>query len=274
MYLVFTTNYFPWLTIIVVFPIFAGSLIFFLPHRGNKKIRWYTIFICILELLLTTYAFGYHFQLDDPLIQFSEDYKWIHFFDFDWRLGIDGLSIGSILLTGFITTLATLAGRPVTRDSRLFHFLMLTMYSGQIGLFSSRDLLFFFIMWELELISVYLLLSMWGGRKRLYSATKFILYTAGGSIFLLIGVLGISLYGSNEPTLNLETLVNQPYPVALEIIFYLVFMIAFAVKSPIIPLHTWLPDTHGEAHYSTCMLLAGILLKMGAYGVIRINMEL
>nr|YP_010504049.1 NADH-plastoquinone oxidoreductase subunit 4 [Chrysosplenium hydrocotylifolium]UXE32598.1 NADH-plastoquinone oxidoreductase subunit 4 [Chrysosplenium hydrocotylifolium] len=274
MYLVFTTNYFPWLTIIVVFPIFAGSLIFFLPHRGNKIIRWYTVCICILELLLTTYAFGYHFQLDDPLIQFSEGYKWIHFFDFDWRLGIDGLSIGPILLTGFITTLATLAGRPVTRDSRLFHFLMLTMYSGQIGLFSSRDLLLFFIMWELELIPVYLLLSMWGGRKRLYSATKFILYTAGGSIFLLIGVLGISLYGSNEPTLNLETLVNQPYPLALEIIFYLVFLIAFAVKSPIIPLHTWLPDTHGEAHYSTCMLLAGILLKMGAYGLIRINMEL
>nr|YP_010017307.1 NADH-plastoquinone oxidoreductase subunit 4 [Lagerstroemia balansae]QOJ46201.1 NADH-plastoquinone oxidoreductase subunit 4 [Lagerstroemia balansae] len=272
-YLVFTTNYFPWLTIIVVFPILAGSFIFFLPHRGNKVIRWYTICICILELLLTTYTFCSHFQLDDPLTQLAEDYKWINFFDFYWRLGIDGLSIGPILLTGFITTLATLAARPITRDSRLFHFLMLAMYSGQIGLFSSRDLLLFFIMWELELIPVYLLLSMWGGKKRLYSATKFILYTAGGSIFLLIGVLGIGLYGSNEPTLNYETLANQSYPAALEIIFYIGFLIAFAVKSPIIPLHTWLPDTHGEAHYSTCMLLAGILLKMGAYGLVRINME-
>ena len=189
-------------------------------------------------------------------------------------MGIDGLSIGTILLTGFITTLATLAAFPVTRDSRLFHFLMLAMYSGQIGSFSSRDLLLFFIMWELELIPVYLLLAMWGGKKRLYSATKFILYTAGSSIFLLIGVLGISLYGSNEPTLNLELLANQSYPVTLEILFYIGFLIAFAVKSPIIPLHTWLPDTHGEAHYSTCMLLAGILLKMGAYGLVRINMEL
>lgn len=273
-YLVFTMNYFPWLTIIVVFPIFAGSLIFFLPHKGNRVIRWYTICICILELLLTTYAFCYHFQSDDPLIQLVEDYKWINFFDFHWRLGIDGLSIGPILLTGFITTLATLAAWPVTRDSRLFHFLMLAMYSGQIGLFSSRDLLLFFIMWELELIPVYLLLCMWGGKKRLYSATKFILYTAGGSVFLLMGVLGVALYGSNEPTLNFETLVNQSYPVVLEIIFYIGFFIAFAVKLPIIPLHTWLPDTHGEAHYSTCMLLAGILLKMGAYGLIRINMEL
>nr|YP_004769679.1 NADH-plastoquinone oxidoreductase subunit 4 [Spirodela polyrhiza] len=229
--------------------------------------------ICLLELLIMTYVFCYHFQLDDPLIQFEDDFKWINIFDFHWRLGIDGLSIGPILLTGFITTLATLAAWPVTRDSRLFHFLMLAMYSGQIGLFSSRDLLLFFMMWELELIPVYLLLSMWGGKKRLYSATKFILYTAGGSIFLLIGVLGMGLYGSNEPTLNFETLGNQSYPLALEILLYFGFLIAFAVKSPIIPLHTWLPDTHGEAHYSTCMLLAGILLKMGAYGLIRINME-
>nr|YP_009680064.1 NADH dehydrogenase subunit 4 [Saurauia tristyla]QDP13808.1 NADH dehydrogenase subunit 4 [Saurauia tristyla] len=267
-------NFFPWLTIIVVLPIFAGSLIFFLPHRGNRSIRWYTLCICILELLLMTYTFCYHFQSDDPLIQLVENYKWIQFFDFHWRLGIDGLSIGPILLTGFITTLATLAAWPVTRDSRLFHFLMLAMYSGQIGSFSSRDLLLFFIMWELELIPVYLLLSMWGGKKRLYSATKFILYTAGGSVFLLLGVLGVGLYSFNEPTLNFETLANQSYPVALEILFYIGFFIAFAVKLPIIPLHTWLPDTHGEAHYSTCMLLAGILLKMGAYGLVRINMEL
>ena len=88
-----------------------------------------------------------------------------------------------------------------------------------------------------------------------------------------MGILGICLYGSNKPTFNFETLINRSYPVALEIIFYTAFLISFAVKSPIIPLHTWLPDTHGEAHYSTCMLLAGILLKMGAYGLVRINME-
>ncbi|KAH0439901.1 hypothetical protein IEQ34_023440 [Dendrobium chrysotoxum] len=179
-----------------------------------------------------TYVFCYHFQLDDPLIQLKEDSKWINLFDFHWRLGTDGLSIGPILLTGFLTTLATLAAWPVTRNPRFFYFLMLAMYSGQIGSFSSRDLLLFFIMWELEFIPVYLLLS---GKKRLYSATKFLLCTAGGSIFLLIGVL------------------------ALEIILYFGFLIAYAVKSPMIPLHTWLPDTHGEAHYSTCMLLAGIL---------------
>ncbi|KAL5642902.1 hypothetical protein ACJX0J_003527 [Zea mays] len=244
----FIMSYFPWLTILVVLPIFAGSLIFFLPHKGNKIVRWYTIAICLLEFLLMTYAFCYHFQLEDPLIQLKEDSKWIDVFDFHWRLGIDGLSLGSILLTGFITTLATLAAWPVTRNSQLFYFLMLAMYSGQIGLFSSRDLLLFFIMWELELIPVYLLLSIY----QVY----------------------FGLYGSNEPGLDLERLINQSYPTTLEILLYFGFLIAYAVKLPIIPLHTGLPDTHGEAHYSTCMLLAGILLKMGAYGLIRVNMEL
>ncbi|CAM6042376.1 unnamed protein product [Sphagnum compactum] len=129
-------------------------------------------------------------------------------------------------------------------------------------------------MWELELIPVYLFLSMWGGKRRLYAATKFILYTAGGFIFILIGALTMGLYGSNEPTLDFQILANKSYPTELEIILYLSFSVAYAVKLPIIPFHTWLPDTHGEAHYSTCMLLAGILLKMGGYGIIRINMEL
>ncbi|XBJ24854.1 hypothetical protein VPH35_002638 [Triticum aestivum] len=197
-----------------------------------------------------TYAFCYHFQLEDPLIQLKEDYKWIDVFDFHRRLGIDGFSLGYILLAGFITTLATLAAWPITRNSRLFCFLMLAMYSGQIGLFSSRDLLLFL------------------------ASTKFILCTAGGSIFFLIGVLGMGLYGSNEPGLDLERLTNQSYPATLEILLYFGFLIACAVKLSIMPLHMWLPDTHGEAHYSTYMLLAGILLNMGAYGLIRINMEL
>nr|QYK18831.1 NADH dehydrogenase subunit 4 [Pabstiella mirabilis] len=223
-------SYFPWLTILIVLPIFAGSSIVFFPHKGKNKVyRWYTLCICTLELLLMTYVFCYHFQLDDPLTQLKEDSKWIDSFDFHWRLGTNGFSIGPILLTGFITTLATLAAWPVTRNPRFFYFLMLAMYSGQIGSFSSRDFLLFFIMWELELIPVYLLLSMWGRKKRLYSATKFILCTAGGSFILLIGVLGMGLYGSNEPTLDLdlEKLANQSYPAALEIIQYsiLVFLL-------------------------------------------------
>lgn len=269
-------NNYPWLTMIVLLPIFAGLLIPFTPShkKGNNFIRWYTLGVCLLEFILITHIFCYHFDIENSSIQLKEDYNWINLIDFHWRLGIDGLSIGLILLTGFITTLAIPAAWPVTRSPRLFNSLMLAMYSGQVGLFASQDILLFFLMWELELIPVYLLISMWGGKKRLYAATKFILYTAVGSIPLLIGALTIGTYGSDAPTLDFQNSIHRSYPIALEIVLYLTFFITYAVKLPIFPLHTWLPDTHGEAHYSTCMLLAGILLKMGGYGLIRINMEL
>nr|QWW92516.1 NADH dehydrogenase subunit 4 [Megaceros flagellaris] len=151
---------------------------------------------------------------------------------------------------------------------------MLAMYSGQVGLFASQDISLSFLMWEPELIPVYLLLSLWGGKRRLYAATKFILYTAGSSVSLPMGALTMGLYGSNSPTLDFEILANRSYPIGLEVILYLGFLVAYAAKLPMVPLHTWLPDTHGEAHYSTCMLLAGIPLKMGGYGLIRINVEL
>nr|YP_009531988.1 NADH dehydrogenase subunit 4 [Hymenophyllum holochilum]AXZ96986.1 NADH dehydrogenase subunit 4 [Hymenophyllum holochilum] len=264
----------PWLTIIVLFPILASILLPMLPDNGSKIVRWYTLGICILEFLLILYIFYCHFRIDDQSIQLIEKLNWIGSIQFHWGLGIDGLSMGLILLTGFVTTLATLAAWPVTQNIRLFYFLMLTMYGGQIGLFASRDILLFFLMWELELIPIYILLCMWGGKRRLYSATKFILYTAGGSIFLLVGALTMSFYGTEVPSFDIQDLTNRSYPMALEVLFYLGFLIAYAVKLPIFPFHTWLPDTHGEAHYSTSMLLAGVLLKMGGYGLIRINMEL
>jgi NAD(P)H-quinone oxidoreductase subunit 4 len=265
---------FPWLTTIVVFPILAGLLIPFLPNKGNNIIRWYSLGICLIDLILIGYVFYNEYHLLETGVQLKEDYTWIAGMDFHWRMGVDGLSIGLVLLTGFITTLATLAAWPITRNPKLFYFLMLAMYSGQLGLFLSQDLLLFFLMWELELIPVYLLLSMWGGKRRLYAATKFILYTAGGSVFLLAGILTISLWGTNNPSLDMQLLANRSYPLGLECLVYIGFLIAYAVKLPVFPFHTWLPDTHGEAHYSTCMLLAGILLKMGGYGFIRVNMEI
>nr|QHB78882.1 NADH-plastoquinone oxidoreductase subunit 4 [Diplazium pin-faense] len=264
----------PRLTTIVLFPILASFLLPILPRDGNRIIRWYTPGICILEFSLITYIFHCHLQFDSQSIQLIETYKWINSIHFHWRLGIDGLSMSLISLTGFITTLATPAAWPITRNTRLFHSSMLVMYSGQIGLFVSRDILLFFFMWELELIPVYLLLCLWGGKRRPYSATKFVSYTAGGSIFLLVAALTLSFYGNGVPPFDIQVLMGKSYPISLEIAPYLGFLIAYAVKLPVFPFHTWLPDTHGEAHYSTCMLLAGVLSKMGGYGLIRINLEL
>jgi NAD(P)H-quinone oxidoreductase subunit 4 len=175
-----------------------------------------------------------------------------------------------IILTGFITTLAILAAWPVTMKPRLFYFLFLAMYGGQIAVFAVQDMLVFFLAWELELIPVYLLLAIWGGYKRQYAATKFILYTAGSSLFILVASLAMAFYGDTI-TFDMHTLGLKDYALNFELLVYAGLLIAFAVKLPVVPLHTWLPDAHGEATAPVHMLLAGILLKMGGYALIRMN---
>ena len=134
-------------------------------------------------------------------------------------------------------------------------------------------MLLFFLMWELELVPVYFLLSLWGGRKRLYAATKFLLTTGIASLFILLSAIVMALYGK-PTTWDLSLLSIKSFPLALQITLYLGLFVAFGVKIASFPLHSWLPDTHGEAHPSTCMLLAGILLKMGGYGLIRLNVQI
>jgi NAD(P)H-quinone oxidoreductase subunit 4 len=214
-----------------------------------------------------------HYDLSNPGLQLVESYAWVPSLDLKWSVGADGLSMPLILLTSFITTLAILASWPVTLKPKLFYFLMLAMYGGQIGVFAVQDMLLFFLMWELELIPVYLLLSIWGGKKRLYAATKFILYTAGGSLFILVAALAMAFYGDTV-TFDMRSLMAKEYPINMQLLLYGAFLVAYAVKLPIFPLHTWLPDAHGEATAPVHMLLAGILLKMGGYALIRMNIEM
>ena len=147
------------------------------------------------------------------------------------------------------------------------------MYGGQIAVFAVQNLLLFFLVWELELIPVYLLLAIWGGKKRQYAATKFILYTAGGSLFILVAALAMAFYGDTF-TFDMRSLGLKEYALNLQLFLYAGFLIAYAVKLPIIPLHTWFPDAHGEATAPVHMLLAGILLKMGGYALIRMNAQM
>lgn len=264
---------FPWLTTIILFPVLASLLIPILPDEDGKTIRWYALTVGLIDFALIIYAFYNYYDVSNPGMQLVESYTWVPSLDLKWSVGADGLSMPLILLTGFISTLAILASWPVTLKPRLFYFLMLAMYGGQIGVFAVQDMLLFFLMWELELIPVYLLLSIWGGKKRLYAATKFILYTAGGSLFILVAALAMAFYGDNV-TFDMRSLMDKDFPLKFQLLVYGGFLIAYAVKLPIFPLHTWLPDAHGEATAPVHMLLAGILLKMGGYALIRMNAEM
>jgi NAD(P)H-quinone oxidoreductase subunit 4 len=261
---------FPWLTTIILFPIVASLFIPLLPNKNGVWERWYALIVGLIDFALIVYAFGSEYDFSNPGLQMVEKYSWVPQIDLNWSVGVDGISMPLVLLTGFMTTLATLAAWPVTLKPKLFYFLMLAMYGGQIAVFAVQDMLLFFLVWELELIPVYLLLSIWGGKKRLYAATKFILYTAGGSLFILVAALAMAFYGDTI-TFDMRSLALKDYALNFQLFLYGGFLIAYGVKLPIFPLHTWLPDAHGEATAPVHMLLAGILLKMGGYALIRMN---
>ncbi|MEM8672940.1 MAG: NAD(P)H-quinone oxidoreductase subunit 4 [Cyanobacteria bacterium P01_G01_bin.67] len=267
------TNHFPWLTTITLLPVIAALFIPLLPDKNGKTVRWYAFGVGFVDLILMTFVCWQHYDFHNPAFQLVETYSWLPQLGVSWSLGADDLSMPLVLLTGLVNTLAIFAAWQVKKKPRLFYFLVLCMYGAQIGVFLAKDLLLFFLMWELELVPVYLLISIWGGVKRRYAATKFILYTALGSIFILVAAMVIAFYGDTV-TFDLEALSLKNYPLGLELFGYSAFLVAFGVKLPIFPLHTWLPDAHGEASAPISMILAGVLLKMGGYALIRFNIEL
>ena len=261
---------FPWLTTTILFPIVAALLIPLIPDKDGKTVRWYALAVGLIDFVILIYAFYTGYDLSSSELQLVESYSWVPQLNLNWSVGADGLAMPLIILTGFVTTLAILAAWPVSLKPKLFYFLMLAMYGGQIAVFAVQDMLLFFLVWELELIPVYLILSIWGGKKRLYAATKFILYTAGGSLFILVAALTMAFYGDTV-TFDMQAIASKDFSVTLQLWLYGAFLIAFGVKLPIFPLHTWLPDAHGEATAPAHMLLAGILLKMGGYALFRMN---
>ena len=267
------TAQFPWLTTIILLPLLASLAIPVLPDKEGKTVRWYALSVGLTDFALIIYTFWQHYDLQNATFQLAESYPWIPQLGLNWSLAVDGLSMPLIVLTGLVTTLAMFAAWKVTYKPRLFYFLMLAMYSAQIGVFAAKDLLLFFLMWDLELVPVYLLISIWGGQKRRYAATKFILYTALASIFILVAGLTMAFYGDTV-TFDMAALAEKNYPLVLELLAYAGLLIAFGVKLPIFPLHTWLPDAHGEASAPVSMILAGVLLKMGGYALIRMNVEI
>jgi NAD(P)H-quinone oxidoreductase subunit 4 len=266
---------FPWLSVSILLPIAASLAIPFVPDRGDgRQIRWYALGVTLTTFLLTVGAYLNGYDPSEPGLQLVERVEWLPNLGLAWSVGADGLSMPLILLTSFITALACLAAWPVTFKPRLFYFLLLAMDGGQLAVFAVQDMLLFFLAWELELIPVYLLLAIWGGKKRQYAATKFILYTAGSSLFILLAALAMGFFGGGTPSFEYTVLAAKGFGTGFQVLCYTALLIAFGVKLPIVPLHTWLPDAHGEATAPVHMLLAGILLKMGGYALLRFNVQL
>ncbi|MDJ0602082.1 MAG: NAD(P)H-quinone oxidoreductase subunit 4 [Crocosphaera sp.] len=265
---------FPWLTAIILLPLVASLLIPVLPVKEGKKVRWYALGVGIADFILMCYVFAQNYDPSNSGFQLIEKYDWLPILGLTWTVSVDGISMPLVLLAGLVTTLAMFSAWQVDHKPRLFYVLMLMLYAAQIGVFVAQDVLLLFIMWELELVPVYLLISIWGGKKRQYAAMKFLLYTAAASIFIVVAALAMALYGGNNLTFDLVELGLKDYPLGLELLLYAGLLIAFGVKLAVFPLHTWLPDAHGEASAPVSMILAGVLLKMGGYGLIRLNIGL
>lgn len=264
---------FPWLTFLVIFPLLAATPISLLPDKEGETIRWYALGASLAEFGLIVYVFLTQYEMGASGLQLVDDYPWITQFGLSWSLGVDGLSFPLVLLSGFVTTLAIIASWNIKLKPRLYYSMILLMFSAQLGVFLAQDMMLFFIMWELELVPVYLLISIWGGQRRQYAATKFIIYTATCSVFILVVALALAFFG-NSFSFNLSELAAKEYPLTFQLICYLGLLIAFGAKLPIFPLHTWLPDAHSEAPAPVSMILAGVLLKMAGYGLIRMNIEM
>ncbi|MEM9088309.1 MAG: NAD(P)H-quinone oxidoreductase subunit 4 [Cyanobacteria bacterium P01_F01_bin.53] len=265
---------FPWLTFLVIFPLLTAMPIPLLPDEDGKTIRWYALAASLAEFGLILYVFATQYTMGTPGLQLIEEFAWIPQFGLSWSLGVDGLSFPLVVLSGLVTTLAVVASWNIKLKPRLYYSLMLLMFSAQLGVFLAQDMMLFFIMWELELVPVYLLISIWGGQRRQYAATKFIIYTATCSVFILVAALALAFSGGNDFTFNFSELAAKDYTLPFQLLCYLGLLIAFGAKLPIFPLHTWLPDAHSEAPAPVSMILAGVLLKMAGYGLIRMNIEI
>lgn len=213
--------------------------------------------------------------------QLAEQFNWIEPLGIQYAVGIDGLSVLLIVLTTFLVLLACIASKSnIHHKHKMYYSLIFLLTTAILGVFTAKDLFLFFLFWELELIPMYFLISIWGSGRKEYSATKFVLYTFFGSIFMLASIIAVSYYHFLQTgilTFDLATLTAlkpYTYPTTFGILTFLGFFIAFAVKLPVVPLHTWLPDAHVDAPTPVSMLLAGILLKMGGYGLIRMNVQI
>ncbi len=292
---------FPILSLITFLPILGMVIILLLPKNQGPVAKWITLAVTSVQVVLALFIlhfFNYSLGgINDPnSFQFIEKFRWIDISGFSWIgrikidyfLGADGISVPLILLTAIISFIATLSSWNINKSLKGYFALFLLLDTGMMGVFVALDFFLFYIFWELMLLPMYFLIGVWGGPRREYAAIKFFLYTLLGSVFILLVMIGL-YFSTNETlangtkvfTFNMLSMMNvhnftatgilSPFnPSNLRFIAYIALFIGFAIKIPMFPFHTWLPDAHVEAPTAISVILAGVLLKMGTYGIIRI----
>jgi NADH-quinone oxidoreductase subunit M len=262
---------YPILSTVIFLPVLGGVAIMLLSRKNEALIKWAALVISVLTFIVSLPLFT-NFDKTTHAMQFTEKYWWIPDWNIQYSLGVDGISILFVLLSTLVTILCVLISWNSIKDKMKEFFVSLLFIEGaMIGVFCSLDFFLFYIFWEAMLIPMYLLIGVWGGGRRLYAAIKFFLYTFVGSVLMLVGI--IVLYKTSH-TFDILQLMNQAYPFTLQMILFWAFFAAFAVKVPMFPVHTWLPDAHTEAPTAGSVILAAILIKMGAYGFLRFSLPL
>ncbi len=269
------------LSFILFMPVLTALILLFVPSGRVSLLRWGTLIASLIPFGLAV-VLWVQFDPQQSSFQLEEYLQWYPPLNSAYHLGIDGISLTLVLLTTFLTPLAILASFSITERVKAYMILFLLLETGMLGVFLALDLLLFFVFWEVGLVPMYFLINQWGSANRNYASLKFILYTMGGSLGLLLasqligviaGTYDIPQLISIWPAFDKGELMGLPV-VTVKAIAFWAFVIAFAVKVPVWPFHTWLPDAHTEAPTAGSMILAGVLLKLGAYGFLRLVLPL
>ncbi len=266
----------PILSMITYAPLAGALVLFFSTKMAPDMARRVAIAAGAISFILSL-AMIFSFDSNDSGMQFTEHIKWLPDVGVNYDFGVDGVSAVLIVLTTLLGLIGIIASTSITRRRREYYITLLLLQTGMIGVFCALDLFLFYIFWELMLVPMALLIGVWGSANRVYAAVKFFLYTLFGSLLMLVGIVALyweNINLGNAPTLNIIDLASVHYSDTVQFWVFLAFFIAFAIKVPMWPFHTWLPDAHVEAPTVGSVLLAGVLLKMGGYGLIRFNLSL
>ncbi len=267
----------PILSFLVFFPLAGAVLVALLPRESQRAIRGWATAISVVEFLASL-ALWSGFVASESGWQFEERRSWLPGLGASYHLGMDGISLLLVLLTTLLTAVSVISSyRAVGHKTREYYALLLVLETGMLGTFVALDLLLFYIFWEGMLVPMYFLIGVWGGPRRIYAAIKFFLYTMAGSVLMLVAILWLYFLHrqvAGFASFDLESFYRLGIPPGVQLWLFLAFGLAFAIKVPMFPFHTWLPDAHVEAPTAGSVLLAAILLKMGTYGFIRFALPL